>query len=364
MSKPSAPPPPDYTGAAAAQGAANVDAARATAKLSNPNVVTPYGSQTVSYGANGDQDQATVTQSYSPEMQAINDKNLAVQGALADTAQKGIGNVQNVLGSGFDLSGLPTAPGFDTSKLAAAPINAGTTAQQAIMGRLQPQLERQRSQLETQMANQGIMAGSEAYKNAFTDQNQRENDLYSQATLQGIGLDQQARQQGLNEQGVLNQAGQQARQQGFQEQSYLRNLPLNEVTALLGASQVNSPTFQGYQGAQAAASPVFGATQAAGDYAGDVYNAKAGMYGNMMSGLMNIGGAGTAGLMQLSDRRLKREIVSIGKLPSGIPVYKYKYKWDDIERTGVMADEVKRVIPEAVFRRKDGYDMVDYGKLR
>ena len=47
---PSPPPAPDYTGAAQAQGAANLDAAVATAKLSNPNINSPYGSQTVTYG--------------------------------------------------------------------------------------------------------------------------------------------------------------------------------------------------------------------------------------------------------------------------------------------------------------------------
>jgi hypothetical protein len=46
---PSPAPAPDYTGAAIAQGAANVDAARASAKLSNPNVYSPYGTQLVSY---------------------------------------------------------------------------------------------------------------------------------------------------------------------------------------------------------------------------------------------------------------------------------------------------------------------------
>jgi hypothetical protein len=46
----SAPKAPDYPAQAKAQGEANVDAARVSSKLSNPNVVTPYGSQTVTYG--------------------------------------------------------------------------------------------------------------------------------------------------------------------------------------------------------------------------------------------------------------------------------------------------------------------------
>lgn len=58
MSKPKAPPPPDYVGAAQAQGIANVEAARTSAKLSNPNVINPYGKQTVTYGGEKKFDQA------------------------------------------------------------------------------------------------------------------------------------------------------------------------------------------------------------------------------------------------------------------------------------------------------------------
>ena len=46
----SAPATPDYAAAATAQGQANKDAAIASAKLSNPNIISPYGSQTVTYG--------------------------------------------------------------------------------------------------------------------------------------------------------------------------------------------------------------------------------------------------------------------------------------------------------------------------
>ena len=46
MDKPSPPASPDYVGAAQQQGQNNID----MAKMTNPNVVTPYGTQTVSYG--------------------------------------------------------------------------------------------------------------------------------------------------------------------------------------------------------------------------------------------------------------------------------------------------------------------------
>ena len=46
----SAPKAPDYAEQARVQGESNVEAARTASKLSNPNMITPYGSQTVTYG--------------------------------------------------------------------------------------------------------------------------------------------------------------------------------------------------------------------------------------------------------------------------------------------------------------------------
>ena len=65
-SAPAAPPTPDYAGAAQAQGAANVETARASAKLSNPNIYGPLGTQLVSYEG----DIPTVRQTLTPSAQA------------------------------------------------------------------------------------------------------------------------------------------------------------------------------------------------------------------------------------------------------------------------------------------------------
>ena len=51
MCSSSPPPAPDYTAAAQAQGAANVDTARLQGYINNPNINTPYGSQTVTFGS-------------------------------------------------------------------------------------------------------------------------------------------------------------------------------------------------------------------------------------------------------------------------------------------------------------------------
>lgn len=71
--------------------------------------------------------------------------------------------------------------------------------------------------------------------------------------------------------------------------------------------------------------------------------------------------AGTVAMM--SDRRLKRDIVPLGKRPDGLIVYLYRYLWSPVLHAGVMAQEVLRVKPEAVFTLAGGYLAVDYGKL-
>ncbi len=63
-----------------------------------------------------------------------------------------------------------------------------------------------------------------------------------------------------------------------------------------------------------------------------------------------------------SDRRLKRNIKRVGTHRLGIGIYEFDYVWGE-HATGVMADEVKQVMPDAVIRDKSGYDMVDYSKL-
>lgn len=63
-----------------------------------------------------------------------------------------------------------------------------------------------------------------------------------------------------------------------------------------------------------------------------------------------------------SDRRLKRNIHRIGTHRLGIGIYEFDYVWGE-HAIGVMADEVRKVMPEAVIRGEDGYDRVDYSKL-
>jgi len=104
---------------------------------------------------------------------------------------------------------------INTRGLAQAPINAGMTAQNAIMSRLDPQIKRQRAGVENQLAQQGLVRGGEAYGAAINEQQQQENDLRTQAALQGINLDMAARQQGFGERQTMADFANQAKQNQF-----------------------------------------------------------------------------------------------------------------------------------------------------
>jgi hypothetical protein len=69
-----------------------------------------------------------------------------------------------------------------------------------------------------------------------------------------------------------------------------------------------------------------------------------GMIGSIGGGLL--GGAGFA----LSDKREKKDIKPLGKAGSvlGLTAYEYKYKGEDKKHKGFMAQDVQKVLPEAV----------------
>jgi hypothetical protein len=394
----SAPPAPDYIGAAKEQGTQNLLAAKQSNVMSNPNMYTPFGNQTVSYSSptfdqgaydaalakynagnvdrnqymrqgspEGDTttgatyfDQAgydaanakrgaaptreaymtgggqpTVTQTLTPQAQQTLDSQQRVQTALANLGERGIANAYDTLSQPFtpttteikhDFGGygaVPLAENFnakstvplqyslDTSNLAAMPINAGTTAQDLILQRLNPTISAGDTSFKQALANQGLAPGTAAYDAAFRNREMSKNDLYNQAALQGINLDMAARQQGLNEQNTLgtfaNQAqlagaglynsamtdnygrgmttqGTQysqglnkaqfqntAQQQQLAQDLALRAQPINEVIGLMGGSQIQLPQFQGYQGTSVAPAPTFAGTQAAGQAATQQY---------------------------------------------------------------------------------------------
>jgi hypothetical protein len=288
MAKQSNPPPsPDYKGAAIEQGAANLESARATAKLSNPNTYTPYGTQTVTYEG----DIPTVTQTLTPTAQKTLEAQQGVQYSLANLGQKGANTASSVLDKPFDFGGPAVQTSLDTSGIAKMPVNAGMTGQEAIMQRLEPSLARQRTSTETQLINQGLRPGTEAYDNAIQLLGQQETDARTQAIVQGLNLDIGANAQGFNQAVQSGQFGNTAQQQALAEAIQQRQMPLNEITALMSGSQIQNPQFGAYTGATVQAAPLFAATQAQGAFDMNTYNQQVAQQNAQTKGMYSLGGA-------------------------------------------------------------------------
>jgi hypothetical protein len=95
--------------------------------------------------------------------------------------------------------------------------------------------------------------------------------------------------------------------------------------------------------------------------------AKTSQYNAMLGGIGAIGGAATSAMMT-SDRRAKKNIHKLGSLGRGINLYEFEYKPSVIadgglRHIGVMAQEVERVIPDAVGTDDRGIKAVDYDRV-
>lgn len=363
MSKsPSPPPAPDYAGAATATAQGNLEAARLASKANRPNEYTPLGNRIWTSGLYGDPDRWESRIELTPLGRQRFDQEQRIEGRLGNLAESGLDYVRGTLERPFTTQGLPALSGnvqpgqlddaLDTASLpdrqtsldySALPRLPGVEdfsadrdrIVQALIARQQPFADANRNRIENQLANQGIVRGSEAYTNAMNDLARQENDARLAATIAGgqeqsrlFGLGLSARQQGQNEvnQGgmfrnaardaAFNEAQQagsftnqartqalnnalaaggfanEARQQGLQERSFLRNEPLNMLNALRSGSQVGMPQFQGYgQQAQTAGPDLVGATKASSDYANNVYNQQVAGSNNVLSTLGNLGSA-------------------------------------------------------------------------
>lgn len=97
--------------------------------------------------------------------------------------------------------------------------------------------------------------------------------------------------------------------------------------------------------------------------AGNEINAGNAIAGTRNTGINNLLSAGETAMKAaaaFSDIRLKRDINEIGALPSGLPVYSFRYLWSDDLYQGVMAHEAAEIFPDSVSYTGDGFAMVDY----
>jgi hypothetical protein len=438
---PSAPAAPNYAAAAQETAQGNLDAARAATAANRVNQVTPYGN--LDYSITGSDPYGNPTWTARTSLsdtgqQLLNNQNAASLG-LGSAITSQLGQVQDVMGRGFNpntpaiqyggqaptlgqvgqagqAQGMGNAPTLQTG-LDFQGMEGWDKATALINQRLQPQIQQSEERLQAQLANQGIVAGTEAYNRAMQQQGQKTNDLLTQAQLAGQNVQQnmfgqalqggnfanqamlgqnqaqlgnvaqsnQALQQNYANQLAAQQQNNQALQQMFanqqagaglsnqaQQQAYNQamtqyNMPLNTLSALRTGAQVQNPSFvNSAQQATTSGADILGAAQMGYNAQMGDFNQKQAAQQNFNQGLMGLGGAG---IMAFSDIRMKENIKQIHWLPNGLPVYEFEYKpeYKDIaghgKFVGVMAQEVELVKPEAVITNADGYKMVNYGAL-
>lgn len=342
---PKAPAAPDPVATAAAQTAQNKDTAWYNAQLENMDQITPYGNLTYQNLGTKDAPKWQSTIVLSPEQQQLYNTQTSSENALASLGADQLGRISQSVSTPYSYSGLGDAPTTnDINQLS-------QQGQDAIMSRLNPQFGYDEEALRTRLINQGIGQNSEAYDREMKRFDQAKVDARNQAILQGA-----------NYGGTLQNQALTNRNQAIQEYNAQRNAPLNEYTAMTSGAQIQNPSFQsgGNQGIQ----PVDYAGLVNQQYQGQLgqYNSKVAQNNSTTNGLFSLAGnLGSAFLM--SDRRLKENISKVG-VKNGFNIYRFSYK-NNPEKTyeGVMADEVKGVMPEAVITGADGLDRVNYGLL-
>lgn len=226
---------PDPVATAQAQGAANQAAVRESALVNQINQVSPFGTETYT-GAIGSPGR-TRTTALTPEgQQQLDLQNQIGTGLLGLGSNPLLSQVEGAVGTPLNFEGLQGISGAGDLEGQGAGLEQATF--QRGQNLLQPDMDRQRDQLTTQLANQGIPEGSEAYNEAVGrmergQQSQLENLALSSV---GAGRAEQTRLAGL-EQGI--------RQQQIQERLTERGQPINELAALLqGAPAIQGPQFQ------------------------------------------------------------------------------------------------------------------------
>jgi len=328
----STPTAPDPGQTASAQGSWNSFTAQQQQAMNMVGQNSPWGS--LAYNQTGSATmtdpngkeitvpQFTANTTLSPSQQAIFDKTQSAQGNLATLADNQSGMLKDYLSKPFEFNNQDAADwSYDLAS-----------------SRILPQQKLDTEAMQRQLLQRGLRPGTEQYDAEMRRVSNAQTDQLNQLALTG-------------------------RSQAFNEAAYTRASPINEVTSLLSGSQVTQP------GSTFASTPQ---TQVGGvDYSGLVnnnYNQQMSANNAQMGGMFGLGGTLAMGAMKYglpllaaSDRRLKSDIVRIGTTAHDLPYYEYTIFGK--RQRGVMADEAKKVMPDAVIRHPSGYDIVNYTML-
>ena len=255
--------------AATAQGAAGTANINQQTIANRANQINPTGSSTWSQDPATGQWTNTQTQSAGGQ-------------ALTDAATGMVPGALDAFGKPIDSSNFSQLYSFG------APGQVNQQAQDAVMSRLDPMMQQRRAQMETQLANQGITRGSEAWQNAENQMGRDENDARMQGIQAGFTQGNLQNQQDINYGNYQSQqrAGQ------FGEARDVRNQGINDINTVFGSKLNTNPTFGQYGQAGVAAAPNYlGAGQSTYNALLDSQNADADSKASLYKGLFGLGGS-------------------------------------------------------------------------
>ncbi len=252
---PSAPPAPDYVGAAKETSTGNLENIRAQTGANRYDQFTPYGSQTwTQLGP----DKWSSNIQLDPRAQQALDSQLAASNQAGSMSQAAGQRTADAFSQPFDYSSVGDI--YDKSY-------ATQTA------RLDPQWDQNQKTFDAKLSNQGIMQGSEAYDNASRTFGQQKNDAYTQARQSAIATMPQT----------------------YQLATSSRNQPLNEWNAIRTGTQIQNPQFSGAgQQGYTPGADLFGAAQGQNQSALGIYNSQVGAANSANASTAQVGSAALA----------------------------------------------------------------------
>jgi len=231
------------------------------ASLSRHGQFTPFGaSQYVKIGkdSNG-ADQYANVQTLSPQIQALYNQQMGQSRALNQTGLNLLPRINNAL--------MSPLPNFNDAYQQAYKANYDRGAQN-----LDPQYKNLESDLNTRLANQGVMEGSQAWNRAHEQFGRERDYAYRQ-------LADSAQANAMETQG-----------KGIQNALTLQNAPLQQLMAIRAGTQPMFPSFSNQFTPPHISEPNT-ADMTYRNYAAqqDAYNAQTAQNNNMWGGLMQLG---------------------------------------------------------------------------
>lgn len=274
----SAPTTPSAAEMTATQSAANADAAKLSAQLNRVDTTTPFGFQ--KFGQVADPSvpggiRYTQEIGLSPEQQALYNAETSNQLSSQNIAKSMQDRVAASVANPLDLGAAGQAEKAMSGDAFSADRDKVT---QALFDRLtalrKPQMDRDRSALDVQLRNQGLMPGTEAYDNGMRSmleaQNTELSDAADRAILAG-GTEQSRLQSDARANAGLNN---QVRSQGIQELLLQRQQPLTEFNSFRTGNTPTLPQFQPFGFSSVAPVNTTANTQQQYQSQADAYNAR------------------------------------------------------------------------------------------